>query len=171
MKTLLIILTLGTLTCAGCYAQNKFPEGVSTVKNEQFKIEYTDWDKDFIVVYNVKSRHTKAGPESDDSFAPPIKRDDIHFDKTAPYTIIQKVLKPRLEKLHKNEDFVHIILVFEKSGKLSDVSYGLKKSTLISLEEIAEIDTRLRNSIVAAFTGDDYKKYKFIIYRLGTISF
>ncbi|NEU10161.1 hypothetical protein GZH53_17690 [Flavihumibacter sp. R14] len=171
MRIQLFFITLGSLISVGCYAQNMFKEGVSKVKNEQFKIEYAGLDNDMIVIYNLKSKHAKGGPVSDNPLAAPLKREDFHFDRSAAYAIIQGIVKAKLENLRKNEDFVQVILTFEKSGKLTDIGYGLKKTTLVSLGEIAEIDARLRDSIVATFTGNTYKEYNFLIYSLGIIKF
>jgi len=171
MKTPISLIILGLLISTGCYAQNKFPEGISKVKNEQFQVEYTGIENELILVYNVKSRYTKGGSLSDNPLVLPFSQDDIHFDITAANAIIQKVLKPKNEKLHQNEDFVHVIFKFEQSGKLTDISYGFKKGTLISLEDIAEIDARLRKNITASFTGKAYKDYKFLIYYLRQIRF
>ena len=171
MKTHLILITFGILIGTGCYAQNKFPEGLSEVKNEQFQITYTGLNKDLIVVYNVKGKHAKGGPASEKLYPLPYKREDIHFDKSAAYAIIQNVFNLKKEKLHQNDDFVTIGIEFEGSGRISDIDYGMKKGTLISLADIAEIDARLRKSITATFTGEVYKEYKFLRYSLGMIEF
>jgi len=171
MKTQLILLILGLLISAGCYAQNKYPDGISKVKGEQFQISYTGLNKDLIVVYNLKSKYTKGGPVSDNPNAFPFRQEDIHFDVPAAKAIIQQVLKLKLEKLRQNEDFINIGFTFEPSGKLTDIGYGVKKGTLISLKDIAEIDARFRSTTRATYTGTTYKDYKVLMYSLGTTWF
>jgi len=168
MKTQLFLIILGLLISAECYAQNKYPEGISKVKGEQFQISYTGMEKDLIVVYNVRSKYAEGGPKSDN---PPPKREDIHFDVPAAKAIIQQVLELKYEKLHQNEDFVNVQLIFERSGKLTGISYGLKKNTLITLEDVAEIDTRLRKTVIATYTGRDIKDHKIFLYSLGMFRF
>ena len=85
-------------------------------------------------MYNVKSKHADGGPISDNPNALPLRRKDIHFDVTATNAIIQEVLKPKIGMLHQNEEFVNVGITFERSGKISDIGYGLKPNTLISLE-------------------------------------
>lgn len=170
MKNKLIFLILVVLS-TGCYAQNKYLEGLSKVNGEQFQITYSGPDNDFIVVYNVKSKYSKRVTASDNPRAQLVKREDFHFDKPAVKAIIQQVLKTKKQKLDQNEDFVHIEFVFEPSGKLADISYGVEKRTLISLDDLAEIDARLRKSINATFTGNAFKDYKFLSYSYGTIRF
>jgi len=171
MKKQLFLLILSLLISTGCYAQNKFPEGISKVRGEQFQVSHTGLNNDRIVVYNVKGKHTKGGPVSDNPNALPYEREDIHFDIPAAKAIIREVLKLKTKELRQNEDFPLVILQFEQSGKLTDISYGFKKGTLISLEDIAEIDARLRRTIKATYTGITYKDYKILMYSLDIIRF
>jgi hypothetical protein len=171
MKSKIFLAIVGALLSTGSNAQTKFSEGISKVKGEQFKIEYTGLDRDLIVVYNVKSKHADGGPISDNPNAFPLKQEDIHFDVPAARAVIQKVLKPKNVMLHQNEEFVNVGITFERSGRISDIGYGLKKGTVISLEEIAEIDALIRKSITASFTVSTSKDYKFLIYDLGNITF
>jgi len=171
MKKQLFLLILSLLISTGCYAQNKFPEGISKVKGEQFQVSHTGLNNDRIVVYNVKSKYAKGAVITDNPNALRLKREDIHFDITAANAIIREVLKPKAKKLRQNEDFPLVIFKFERTGKLTDISYGLKKNTLINLKDIAEIDTRLRRTIRATYTGITYKDYKVLMYSLGIIQF
>ena len=171
LKNQIFLTILGVLLTTGCYAQNKYSEGISKAKGEQFQITYTGLDNDLIVISNVKNKYAKGGPVSDNPNALPFRREDIHIDVPAANAIIQQVLKPKNEKLHQNEDFVNVLFRFERSGKLSDISFGLKPNTLISLEDIAEIDARLRGIISATYTGKAYKDHKTFMYSLGMIRF
>jgi len=167
MKTQLFLIILGVLISTGCYAQNKYSEGISKVKGEQFQVSYTGLDKDVIVVYNLKNKYTKGIPLTDNPNALPLRREDIHFDVPAAKAIIQGVLKPKKEQLRQNENIISVQLIFERSGELSDIAYGLKRNTLISLKDIAEIDARFRSTISATYTGTAYKDYKVLTYSLG----
>jgi len=171
MKNQLILIILGLLISTGCYVQNKYPEGVSKVRGEQFKIEYTGLENDRIVVYNLKGKLAQGEPISDKPYALRLKREDIHFDITAAKTIIREILKPKAKELRQSEDFPLVILHFERTGKLTDISYGFKKGTLVSLKDIAKIDARLRRTIRATYTGITYKDYKLLMYSLGIIQF
>ncbi|NEU09411.1 hypothetical protein GZH53_13885 [Flavihumibacter sp. R14] len=85
--------------------------------------------------------------------------------------IIQKVLQGKKEKLQQNEDYVHVDLIFERSGKLSDITYAVKKNTLITLADLAEIDAQLRFTLGATFTGNAYKEHKIFNYDFGSVRF
>lgn len=169
MRASLMFINLLVLA-SGCNAQNKYPKGVSNVNGETFQISYTGPDNDFIVVYNVKSKYSGVAA-SDNPHALLVKREDIHFDVSAVKAIIQQAFKTKKEKLHSNKDFLHIEFNFERSGKLSDISYGVEKKTLISMEDLANIDTRLREVIRATFTGNAFNDYKYLSYSFGTIRF
>ena len=171
MKNQLFTIALGVLIISGCYAQNKYSEGISKANGERFQITYTWPDKDLMVISNVKNKYEKGGPGSDNPNALPMRREDIHFDVPAAKAIIQQVLKPKYENLHKNEDFVHVDLIFESSGELSDITFGVMKNTLVSLEDLAEIDARLRNTLSATYTGREFKDHKIFIYNLGSTFF
>lgn len=124
MKNQLFTIVLGVLIITGCYAQNKYSEGISKANGERFQITFTWPDKDLMVISNVKNKYEKGGSGSDNPNALPMRREDIHFDVPAARAIIQQVLKPRYKELNKCEGFLYVGLIFESSGKLSDISFG-----------------------------------------------
>ena len=171
MKKSLILIILSVLITTGCYAQNKYPQGISKIKGEQFRISNSGLENDLIVVCNLKNKYALGGPNPENPNAPEYKREDIHFDVPAAKAIIHMVLQGKKEKLQQNEDFVHVDLIFKRSGKLSDVAYAVKKNTLITLADIAEIDAQLRNTLRATFTGNAYKEHRIFNYDFGSVRF
>jgi protein-arginine kinase len=96
---------------------------------------------------------------------------DLHVDKDAINQIIYNVLNDKLVALKNNKETMSVLVNFEPNGKITDISFTLKEKTQITLEEIEDIDQKLRKNITASFTGEAYKHYIAINYDLPVIVF
>jgi hypothetical protein len=112
--------------------------------------------------YNNGIPYSKA--EKDRRFLPMNPKKDIHINNDAIKQIILGVLGNKLDAMKRNKEEMSLILKFEPDGKLTDIGFTLHENTLISIQNIEEIDHQLRASIKATFTGKQYLQYIAINY-------
>lgn len=97
---------------------------------------------------------------------------DIHIDFDQIKQIAYNVLKPKWKDLKNNSEKMNILLVLKQDGSMWDVSFGLNENTLVTAEEIEQIDSKIRSGVRATFTGKRYLQYEAISYSaLPTIKF
>ncbi|WP_316843874.1 hypothetical protein [Pedobacter psychrodurus] len=79
-------------------------------------------------------------------------------------TLIKDKLSDKLASLKKNEAVISVFLSFEQNGKIADISYTLKNAENISVNEISQLDKKIRDNILATFSGREYSNFPVINY-------
>ena len=170
MKNLIYIITI--LISSGCYAQKKLTEGTLKVKSTIYEVKKSEYGKNRIAVFNQNIKYPHGIGNSSNPRAFPMKHSDMHVDAEKVNEIVYSVLKNKLKELKDNHEFMNIGVVFEQDGSLVDVEYfTLSQNTLINIEEIDQINKKLKNEIRMRFTGRDYLDYKAFAYSFPMIKF
>jgi hypothetical protein len=179
MKKLIFIFLIGCFIIP-CSAQTRLVAGEMKAKHDTFIVKEIDSKLLMdsikrIVVYSKSNLYNKGIPyseaEKNRRFLPMNPKKDTHVDNGAVKQIVYNVLNNKLSALKKNAETMDLILVFHPDGKLTDVAFGLRENTLVTLQDIEEIDRRLRTEIKASFTGKQYAYYIAINYYIPTIIF
>ncbi|WP_179414249.1 hypothetical protein HDF19_16055 [Mucilaginibacter sp. E4BP6] len=173
-----IILTIALLIIfIKCSAQTKLTPGEIQGKHDTFivnKLSYHDSVR-YIDIYSKSNKYNNGIPytkeEKNRTFVPMDFRKDLHVDKDAAKQIIYTILSDKLAALKNNKETMSVLVEFETDGKITDISFTLKEDTLVSLEDIEQIDYSLRKNITATFTGENYKHYIAINYNFPVIIF
>lgn len=177
MKNIILILFI-CLAVKKNYAQTKLTPGDLKGKNYAFHIDtiqkfYGDTVGHF-GVYNKINKYLNGIPRSEEekkpTFLPMNQQKDVHVDLNMIKQTIFTVLNNKLSSLKNNKETLDYSLVFDPNGTLLNIDYILKNNTLISLEDIETIDTRLRQSIKVSFTGTQFKYYTAISYNNTKLS-
>jgi hypothetical protein len=172
--TFYIILTCMLYSITGC-AQTKFTEGVNTINNQKFEVSRSTMvfnDKKPWYIFPQKNKYKGPIPRPADNYKAPMRRSDIHVDNDMISAIVYRILKDKKQTLHNKNEKLGILFVFETNGILTDANYTLAEDSIITLAEIEQIDTALRQEIKATFTGQDYTHYVAVDYNLPrSISF
>jgi len=177
MKKITISLSI-SLVFTLCSAQARLTPGELKGKLGTFIIKKLDEPFDttkHIVVYSKSNKYNNGVPyskaEKDPQFLPMNPKKDTHVNNEAINQIVYSVLNKKLDALKRNKEQMNLIFDFEPDGKLTDISFGLNENTLITLQDIEEIDRQLRASIKATFTGKQYLRYIAISYYVPSITF
>ena len=179
MKKIIYILfiSFGYLQCS---AQTKLTPGEIKGKHDTFIIKQIDQSLMMdtikrIVVYSKSNLYNNGIPyskvEKDRSFLPMNPKRDMHVNNDAIKQIVYNVLNNKLDALKHNKEIMNIILKFHPDGQITDIGLGLHENTLITLQEIEDIDRQLRVNIKATFTGKQYLQYIAINYDVPGIIF
>ncbi|MBD1387013.1 hypothetical protein IDJ75_17130 [Mucilaginibacter rigui] len=175
MKARFYIILVSFLYSVPSCAQAKFTEGVNIVNNQKFEVARSTMafnDKKPWYIFPQKNKYKGPIPRPADNYKFPMRRSDIHVDNDMTSTIVYRVLKDKKEALHNKNEKLGILFVFETNGILTDANYTLAEDSIITLSEIEQIDTALRQEIKASFTGQDYTHYVAVDYNLPrSISF
>lgn len=166
MKKILLLFFLCNILQKN-YAQTKLLPGKLKGKYHSYivsKIPKNIGDTGkFIGIENKVNKYPTGIPysveEKKRTFLPMDPKKDIHVDNNIIKQVVLSVLNYKLEALKKNKETLSIIFVFEPSGKLTDIGFFPKEKTIISLEDIENIDTKLRQTVKVTFTGTQYKYY------------
>lgn len=177
----IIFLVLISFIYIQCTAQTRLTPGEIKGKHDTFiidKIQQFAFDKmAHIGVYSKSNKYnngiprSKAEIEQGRRFLPMDLKRDIHVNNDAIKQIVYDVLSKKLDALKKNKEDINLIFHFEPNGNLTDISFILPENTLISLQDIEEIDRRMRANIKATFSGKQYLQYIAINYNPPTIVF
>ncbi len=89
---------------------------------------------------------------------------DMHVNVDEIKPIVYGVLDGKIKRLKQNKERIEFDLIFKPNGEIVDITFFLNENTLISAQEIEEIDTQLRSKIKATFTGKQYVNYEVIRY-------
>ena len=164
----IIFLLLICFICIQSSAQTRLIPGELKGKQDTFIIQKLDepWDTiKYIIVSSKSNKYSQGIPRPKVRHLLPVNQNmDIHVDKNAVKQIIDEVLSQKLAALHKGKEKIDVAFDFHPNGELTDISYGLRENTLITLQDIEEIDQRLRSAIRATFTGRAYLQYEAIYY-------
>ncbi|MES2060936.1 MAG: hypothetical protein V4456_03395 [Bacteroidota bacterium] len=171
--TFYIVLAFLLYGMTGC-AQTKFTEGISTVNNQKFDIARStmvfDGKKPWFI-HPSKNKYNGPLPPPKDNYQFPMRRSEIHVDLEKVNTIVYRVLQEKKQALRNKNEKLGVSFKFETNGTLTDVNYTLSEDTIITLAEIEQIDTALRQGIKATFTGPSYTHYIAVDYSFPSISF
>jgi hypothetical protein len=102
----------------------------------------------------------------------PILRSDIHADTAKARQLVLTILQKKLGALKHNKEIMDIDVVFEQDGTLRDLSYiRVNKNTLITPNEIEQIEQKLKAEIRVRYTGKDNLDHVAISYEFPRIVF
>jgi hypothetical protein len=173
MKKIIFFLLIW-FALSKCSAQTRLIPGEIKGKHDTFIIQ--KYPKPFdtinnIVISSKKNKYNNGIPytaaEKSGKFVPMHLKTDIQVDNGAIKQIVFAVLGEKLNSLKNNKEVMSYILYFKHDGQISDISFGLHKNTLITLQEIEEIDRRLRTTVKATFTGKAYLQYEVVNYNIA----
>jgi hypothetical protein len=180
MKKIIFFLLISFIYIQ-CSAQTRLIPGEMKGKDETFIIDkIQQFASDKIAQIGVYSKgnkynsgipYSKAQIELGRRFLPINPKRDVHVNNAAVKQIVYGVLSKQLDALKQNREDIDFLFVFEPNGTLVDISYILPENTLISLQDIEEIDLLLRANIKATFTGKQYLQYIAINYHPPIIVF
>lgn len=152
--------------CLNAMAQVGFSEGKYTVDGRTFEIMFSDINANRMTVISKLPQY-KEGYPLPEGPTPPlmVRRSDINVDTVADRQVFHEVLKGKLGELATNSEKIVIYYVFGQDGNIVDISfYILPRNTVITPEELALVDKRLRNEVTASFKGPDYLNWPVIFY-------
>jgi hypothetical protein len=169
MKNIIILASI-TFFYIQSSAQTRLTPGEIKGKHDTFIVYELDsslmMDTIKRIGVNSKSnKYSKGIPYPKIKHPLPINQNtDIHVDKNAVRQIINEVLNVKLGALKRNKENIDVAFDFYPNGAIADVGYTLRKNTVITLQDIEEVDQRLRSTIKATFTGRAYLQYEAIYY-------
>lgn len=174
MKKLFCVV-ISVLIVINCKAQKRLEAGKVTVKNHTFSVtayqSVVKGSPRAIVISNIENKYRNGIPSPKPGLIP-MGLHDIHIDFDQIKQIAYNVLKPKWKDLKNNSEKMNILLVLKQDGSMWDVSFGLNENTLVTAEEIEQIDSKIRSGVRATFTGKRYLQYEAISYSaLPTIKF
>jgi len=174
MKKIIYFLIISA-TCITCAAQTRLTPGEIKGKHETFTIHLfksmtTDTQK-LLVVYSKSNKYNKGIPRAKNPNAIPYNpKTDVHVNNDSIRSIIYRVLN-NIDELKKNKEEMGLIFAFELNGDLTQITFSLHGNTLITLQQIEEIDKQLRANVKASFTGKWYSQFPVIDYHPPKIIF
>ena len=165
MKTLIYFLL--SFIYVGARAQTPIKIGKIKAKHEIFIIhelrKLAGNDSPKIVVYSESNKYNNGMPQpKNEKYSMLINPQDLHMDVNLVKPIVFEVLSNKLQQLKANKETLVIIMNFTTQGEACDVSFSMKKNTVISIEDIEEIDSRLRKTIHMTFIGQQYKNHEVL---------
>ena len=155
-----------------CFAQTRLLAGEVKSNNKTFIVHkikpmLSDTEK-IISVYSKSNKYNNGIPyskaEKDPRFLPMNQVTDMHVNVDEIKPLVYGVLGDKIRRLKQNKESIEFDLIFKPNGEIVDMTFFLNENTLISAQEIEEIDTQLRNKIKATFTGKQYLNYEAIPY-------
>jgi len=168
MKNIIYSLLI-SVTCITCSAQTRLTPGEIKGKHETFIIKLIQPlpnDTQKLWVVSSKSNKYNNGIHSPQNriLIPMDEKKDVHVNNDTIKLIIYQILNNKLNALKTNKDVVGLIFIFKPNGRLTDIVFSMHSNTLITLQEIEEIDKQLRAHIKATFTRKYYLQYEAINY-------
>ncbi|WP_293786035.1 hypothetical protein [uncultured Pedobacter sp.] len=172
----ILILCLAICMFSSCYAQQIIRAGIYEFNGKRFKVKDLDFKsyngKNIIIIGNPDYKYQNTPPPLPKVEHPfPMQKKDIQINNDKIRKIIFDVLKENLEKLKKNDENISLSFDLSQNGQILSIGYSLNQKTFISIEDIAEIDKRIKDEIKVNFTGTDYLQYDVISYSMPTILF
>ncbi|SFH35247.1 hypothetical protein [Pedobacter insulae] len=166
MKTLIYILLISL--SYSCWAQKPLKVGRYELDGKTFVVKkFNNGVRTRLSIFvgtEVEPQNKSYPPPKNKYASPPVKR-DIHFDTALVKEIVLKTLGKKRARFKEKKAFLSLSLTFKKDGKLEDAFYALYNDFNVTLEEIADIDKKLKaGAIKATFTGIEYLDYQFIHY-------
>ena len=119
-----------------------------------------DTVKKHIIVSAASNKYDKGIPYPKKPIPFPINPRDIHVNKQDVKPIIYNVLYNDPSNLRRNKEIIDIDFIFKPNGEVTDIVFGLRENTLITIQEIEDIDQQLRANIKATFTGTRQLQYE-----------
>jgi len=147
-----------------CSAQTRLMPGILKGKHDTFVVEKLKLADSLIVVYSKGNKYVNGLPRPKVPHFLPMGRFDVHVDNNAIKQLIYSALKTKLADLKKNKESIITNFDFYPNGQISDISFGLHENTLVTLQDIEDIDQKLRVTVKATFTGKAYLQYEAIYY-------
>lgn len=173
MKMTRFITLLGfILLCFQVFAQKLKPGTNVKLNDEIFTVKEYERIPNRISIINSNNRYVRNGiPKSKKGFdAPPISRKDLHFDNEKYQSIINDVFKSNRSLLRSRKETASVSTIFQKNGDLSDILHiSMKKGTIITASELADLIKRLKAEIKMTFTGKEYLDHPVIIYNFSIV--
>ncbi|MDB5116297.1 MAG: hypothetical protein JWQ79_1789 [Mucilaginibacter sp.] len=162
MKKLIYTLPLFLLYLQ-CSAQTKLVAGEFKGRHETVVVKnaMSFNSVDHIFVY-LKSNHYINGNPHPKKRPVPMRPKDLQINTEEIKPIVTKVLASKLLQLKQNKEEMNVQFMFNTKGAVIDVYFNLHANTLITVEDIEEIDKLLKNNVKASFTGIDYRNYEVI---------
>ncbi|MEO3402567.1 hypothetical protein AAFN85_01595 [Mucilaginibacter sp. CAU 1740] len=174
MKTTFFITLVFLFYNMTSCAQTRFTEGVSTIGNQKFDItksSLTVNNKRSWFVSSQKNKYQGPIPLPKDNYDMPVSKSDIHVDLDKVRSIVYQFLNNKKQELHNKNEKLGMAFKFETNGSLVYVSYTLFEDTIITLADLEQIDTALRQEIKATFSGQSYDHYIAVDYNFPRITF
>ena len=173
----MILSSIVFMIYINCHGQTKLVPGEINIKHDTFVIftlKPVDSIK-YIGIYSNSNKYKNGVPytkaEKNRTFVPMDFRKDLHVNQNVLKQIIYNKLSNKLNSLKSNKETMRVNIEFEPNGKVTDIIFTLKENTNITLEDIEQIDQKIRRDINATFTGENYKQYIAIDYYLPVIVF
>ncbi|MFB5945835.1 hypothetical protein [Albibacterium profundi] len=159
-----IILTVSIILCLTATAQDNFSEGKYTVDGRIFETTFSDIYANRMTVDSKLPQYKEGYPWPEGPNLPlMVLRSDMKVDTVIDRKIIYEVLEDKLENLKANGEELTVRYAFGPDGDVVDISsFSLARNTLITPQELALIDKRLRKEVRASFKGPDYRNWKVI---------
>ena len=163
MKTFIYIL-LAFFSVSTCSAQTRLSPGRINAKHGTFIINKHD-KRSFethtkIVIYSESNKYNNGLPRPRTHNAIPINPKDIHENIDDVKPIVYGILNKKLDALKQAHEEMYILINFKTTGEVADIVFSLNENTVVTLEEIEEIDLKLRANIKVTFTGKVYLQHE-----------
>ncbi|UKT64288.1 hypothetical protein [Pedobacter mucosus] len=176
MKTICKFILLQLLVVSISHGQNRIQPGIYTIKNKKYEVirtnVFSEASNEKIIISSVDNKYFHSAPPRPKVQYPfPMQLKDIHVDNDRAKSIILNVLKDKLDMLKSENDTLGIRIVFMENGKIGGITYMLKPSTIITIDNIDQIEKLFKAELKAKFTGIDYLQYKLISYSLPSVIF
>ncbi len=165
MKKIIILLLICFIKLQSS-AQTRLMPGEMKGKHDTFIIhKLKPFDSvNYIVVYSKGNKYNNGIPSPKVPHFIPMSYLDTHVDNKTIKQIVYTVLNKKLAALKQNKETMTTNFDFYPNGQICDASFGLHENTLITLQDIEEIDQELRATLKATFTGKQYLQYEVIYY-------
>lgn len=152
------------------YAQKLTP-GLLTKKFKVSKSRVESLVNEKIIITNIGYKYAKIPPKVKNVNAYPMQKKDIHFDIAKVRELIYQILSTKLSTLRSKKETLTLQFRFNQKGNLKDIGYIGTLNTTLDLEDIENIDAKLKREIKANYSGTDYLQYDEINYSYPTIIF
>ncbi|WP_316843886.1 hypothetical protein [Pedobacter psychrodurus] len=145
-------------------AQSQLKPGKYNIDNGEFVVKKYDYPGQIRYSVRKLGKYEKGNPVPKDPNAIPVRTNEIHFDISKIKALTTEKLGAKLASFKKNEAVISIFLSFEQNGNVASISYILKNVNEITVNEISQIDKKIRNNIIAKFSGTGYLNFPVINY-------
>jgi hypothetical protein len=115
-----------------------------------------------IIIYSKNNKYNNGVPYPKNPSLPPLPLRYVTVNKADVKPIVYDILKQKIDLLQRNKETIAVHVLFKTTGEVADISFTLHENTLITIQEIEEIDKQLRSKIKASFTGKQYFEYEVI---------